>query len=683
LGAGGEEGSMIRGLWTVALSLTWAGCSCGGAGEQGQPADDGPAGCSDVDADGFGVGADCQGPDCDDSNPAIHLEDQCAALCAENPHGTGCDCDPAADPEPITCYGGAPDTLGVGICAPGLRTCLEDGSWSACEGQRLPIDETCDGIDNDCDGQVDDGLTEGGLDCQNCDDVCEEAGVGAGADTPWDPANEGDRGIVVDADGALTLDSDAAAGSYLWVPSWTEAFIAKIDSTTGEEVARYQFGPDFNTDDPYHVSVSPIGGAVVSTQGTYLNCSGWGGGVGACGAMLTRIGYHPCPDTNGDGVVRTSDRAGDLLDWEEDDCMLWSREYPEVPYGAVVWEERMELDGPVEYIWLADPTNHRILELDEMGEETGTIVDTAPLSPAGMEFAEDGLLYVSDQWSQSNVARVDTEAASAEVFDNGQGQKHTCIAVDTDGQVWIPNDLGLSVFHPETNTYTNLAVPSYGVVADDEGRIWQGGWFDHVFWEYDAESMTQTQQIDLGLPASIGGSGWGDTEDYVYPAITTDGSLFIIDQANNRVLSVDKDNPEDFSDIGVDIPSPGACGDLTGIHRSRIVGPNSGYSHVFEGCAADVTTHWTHVTYDADVPAGANIQFSVRAADTVIDLAAAPYQVIGSAPADASPISILDSLGEQIDGTYAELRVVLSASDIGAPRLFTFGLRHSCQGVIQ
>jgi hypothetical protein len=256
------------------------------------------------------------------------------------------------------------------------------------------------------------------------------------------------------------------------------------------------------------------------------------------------------------------------------------------------------------------------------------------------------------------------------------------MAVDTDGQVWIPNDLGLSVFHPETNTYTNLSVPSYGVVADDEGRIWQGGWFDHVFWEYDAAEMTQTQEISLGAPLSIGGSGWGDTQDYVYAAITTDGGLFIIDEANNRVLSVDKDDPASFVELDVDIPSPGACGDLTGIHRSRIIGPNSGYSHVFEGCGADVATHWTHVTFDADLPAGSSIQFSVRVADTLPDLASAPYQVIGSAPADESPISILEALGEQLEGGYAELRVLLSAGEVGAPRLFTFGLRHSCEGVI-
>jgi hypothetical protein len=60
--------------------------------------------------------------------------------------------------EKVTCYSGSEGTAGVGICAAGEMTCLEDGSgWGPCTGEVLPQPETCNNLDDDCDGDVDEG----------------------------------------------------------------------------------------------------------------------------------------------------------------------------------------------------------------------------------------------------------------------------------------------------------------------------------------------------------------------------------------------------------------------------------------------------------------------------------------------------------------------------------------------
>jgi len=75
--------------------------------------------------------------------------------------GVDNDCDEAIDETPDgtplrrACYGADPATEGVGLCRGGEETCA-DGAWpGACDGQIVPVEESCDGQDNDCDTLVD------------------------------------------------------------------------------------------------------------------------------------------------------------------------------------------------------------------------------------------------------------------------------------------------------------------------------------------------------------------------------------------------------------------------------------------------------------------------------------------------------------------------------------------------
>ena len=169
--------------------------------------------CEDTDGDTYGRGPACPGLDCDDTNARLNTisaelcdnrDNDCDGLvdeevatdgescdsgslgicqqgtlaCSrgnnecvplqtagvESCNGVDDDCDGEtdenADGEVLTseCYGGPLGTAGIGICQVGLRFC-DAGAFGDCDGQILPGTEVCNGLDDDCDGLVDDGFT--------------------------------------------------------------------------------------------------------------------------------------------------------------------------------------------------------------------------------------------------------------------------------------------------------------------------------------------------------------------------------------------------------------------------------------------------------------------------------------------------------------------------------------------
>jgi hypothetical protein len=93
--------------------------------------------------------------------PTPPLSDNNVRTC----NGLDDDCDGSVDEEfEVACYDGLPATRDVGLCRSGIRSCTElaPGTYgmSACIGQVLPAVEVCNALDDDCDGQVDEGLTQ-------------------------------------------------------------------------------------------------------------------------------------------------------------------------------------------------------------------------------------------------------------------------------------------------------------------------------------------------------------------------------------------------------------------------------------------------------------------------------------------------------------------------------------------
>ncbi len=89
-----------------------------------------------------------------------------------------CDADGRVDEDgDVPCYTGPPETRAVGLCADGLRLCV-DGILPGeepgdCAEQVVPVEEVCNGLDDDCDGTTDedfdldlDGFATCGVPCE-------------------------------------------------------------------------------------------------------------------------------------------------------------------------------------------------------------------------------------------------------------------------------------------------------------------------------------------------------------------------------------------------------------------------------------------------------------------------------------------------------------------------------------
>lgn len=91
---------------------------------------------------------------------------------AEDCNGLDDDCDGQIDnikgtTEPLTslCYDGLPETLRAGSpCRRGTTRC-EKGKWEKCVGQVMPKEESCNGVDDDCNGRIDDNVKDIGKSC--------------------------------------------------------------------------------------------------------------------------------------------------------------------------------------------------------------------------------------------------------------------------------------------------------------------------------------------------------------------------------------------------------------------------------------------------------------------------------------------------------------------------------------
>ncbi len=421
----------------------------------------------------------------------------------------GCGC---SDGEESTCFSGDPSILNIAgvACKAGKMNCIGGELWGDCIGEIVPQMETCNGIDDDCDGIIDNNAVDGNAcgfcnddvpleicgdgidnDCdtfidENCPDVCESSteicdGIDNDCDGLIDEGvlnacgtcgescyvvtvegeddfNDGEFDGVSNTDNPdeITLDSETIENNFIWIANSGEDTVTKINTVTGQK-----FGPFNVGDNPSRTAVTRDGSVWVGNRNS-----------------------HNVTKLNADGTHQYTIAL-------DGNC---------APRGVAldkfgnVWVGCFALRG---YMGAADGYVYKITP-------EGTIVSGYPFH-ANLPiygFAIDSKGYL---WS----SRLDDNYSGAE--------NRKIFNINTNKN---PGENGFF------NTF-NFPYKSYGLVVDANDNVWYGGWADN-----DIKKLTYNSSANTISVASFTHAGMEtprgiavDSNNNIWTACSTSNTL--------------------------------------------------------------------------------------------------------------------------------------------------------------
>lgn len=359
------------------------------------------------------------------------------------------------------------------------------------------------------------------------------------------------------------------AFSYIWIGNSPQGTVSKIDTETGVELGRYRSSAGLNS--PSRTSVNQYGDVAVGNRGD--------------AGSLTKIAAEEerCVESNGIPGIQTSTGPGDLLDYGQDECVLWNTPLPSAGYDrgprAVAWEGG-EIDPvtctntvPNPRVWVSWRGDGNNIEIRRLDGDTGAILDSAMVVGGGGRtyggaVNAEGDFWVATRGGQDNLIHVDAVTLAVTVYNVPAGDDYG-MTVDKNGDPWVVtyNDGTNYVYRLDvaTGTFITAATSNAryrGIQIDREGRAWIAGNSPCRLSLVDAENDVL---VDDAIPLPGCGTPVGTSID-------RDGYVWVVDQGTSTAYKVD---PETH-DVVLSVPGlvqPYTYSDMTGSGLDLVVNP--------------------------------------------------------------------------------------------------------------